>query len=305
VLFDRTGELDAAVRLARTGEAHRLLIAELEQRRPLAPRASICPPRPASVLAVFDAAHRAMDRYGDEVIESYIISMTRGIDDVLAAVVLAREAGLIDLHEGVARIGVVPLLETIDELRLAGRCSTSSCLCPPTGGSWRARRRARGDGRLLRLEQARRHHHLHVGDPPGPAGAARRRRAPRGAPAAVPRSGGSVGRGGGPTGAAILAQPFRTLDGVIKITEQGEVISDKYGIPALARRNLELATTATLRASLLHRRVAARCRRAGGVVRRHGTRVSDAAYAAYRELADDPRLVPYFLTSTPTEELGR
>jgi phosphoenolpyruvate carboxylase len=115
--------------------------------------------------------------------------------------------------------------------------------------------------------------------------------------------GGSVGRGGGPTHEAILAQPPGTVDGQIKVTEQGEVIADKYALPGLARRNLELALAATLEATLLHRRpdvappVLARWEAAMAIV-------SEAARDAYRALLDAPGFEAYFAASTPVEELA-
>ncbi len=115
--------------------------------------------------------------------------------------------------------------------------------------------------------------------------------------------GGTVGRGGGSTPAAILAQPYRVLDGAIKITEQGEVLSDKYGTTALARRNLLLTLDATVRATLLHteaRQSDAELAEWDGVMEI----VSRAANDAYLDLIDDPSLVPYFQTATPVDELG-
>src|SRR5262249_15132929 len=127
-LIDRVGELSrlgapwpAGVRYADLDRATRqaVLSRELASRRPLSTGQPDLDQAGARTFAVFSTLRAALDAFGPEVAESYIISMTRGADDLLAAVVLAREAGLVDVHAGVARIGFVPLLETIDELRRA------------------------------------------------------------------------------------------------------------------------------------------------------------------------------------------
>jgi phosphoenolpyruvate carboxylase len=301
-LYGRLGEeYDLMDRPARTTR----LAAELLGRRPLTSPAGGLDGDAGRTMDIFRTLRHALDQFGDSAVESYIVSMCRGVDDLLAPVVLAREVGLVDVHAGVARLGFVPLFETIDELRRAGPLLDEAL-------SVTAYRR------LVELRGNRQEVMLGYSDSNKLGGITtsaweihRAQRALRDVAAAhgvhlrlFHGRGGTVGRGGGPTGRAILAQPFRTLDGQIKITEQGEVISDKYLVPELARINLEVATAAVIRASLLHREsrhdldVLARWDETMNVV-------SDAAYAAYRGLVEDPRLVPYFLASTPVEELER
>jgi phosphoenolpyruvate carboxylase len=301
-LYGRLGEdYDVLDRPARTAR----LAGELLGRRPLTSPAGGLDGDAGRTMDVFRMLRQALDHFGDTAVESYIVSMCRGVDDLLAPVVLAREVGLVDVHAGVARIGFVPLFETIDELRRAGPLLDEALSVT----AYRRLVALRGDTQEVMLGYS--DSNKLGGITTSAWEIHRAQRALRDVAAAhgvhlrlFHGRGGTVGRGGGPTGRAILAQPFRTLDGQIKITEQGEVISDKYLVPELARINLEVATAAVIRASLLHRE----SRHDSAVLARWDetmTVVSDAAYDAYRRLVEDPRLVAYFLASTPVEELDR
>jgi phosphoenolpyruvate carboxylase len=245
----------------------------------------------ARTRRTFAAAARVQKRHGEETLDSLVISGTASAADVTAALTLAREAG--------ARLSLVPLFETIDDLRAAPRVVGELL----------------DDRRFARLVESRgRRLEVMVGySDSGKDGGyltaqweiyrAQEELAKLAAHRRLELTifhgrGGSAGRGGGPTHAAILAQPPGHPPGSLKLTEQGETISFKYGLPGLAYRNLEAALAATLLAAFPQ---------ADAPPGAHETmaELSGRAHAAYRAFVwDDPAFASFFRAFTPIDEVA-
>ncbi|MGU3651349.1 phosphoenolpyruvate carboxylase [Mycolicibacterium sp. A43C] len=282
-----------------------LLAAEIGTRRPLVGPGAELSDLAAKELGIVRAAARAVNVFGPQAIPNYIISMCQSVSDMLEAAVLLKEAGLLDAIAGAvyAPVGIVPLFETIDDLQ-RGSAILEAALDLPV---YRALVTARGDqqevmlgysdsnkdGGYLAANWALYRAELDLVDSAQRTGIRLRLFHGRG---------GTVGRGGGPSYDAILAQPPGAVKGSLRITEQGEVIAAKYAEPRIAHRNLETLLAATLESTLLD-------------VEGLGEDAEDAyrvlddlaarAQRAYAELVHEtPGFVEYFKASTPVSEIG-
>ncbi|KAA0918209.1 phosphoenolpyruvate carboxylase [Dietzia sp. ANT_WB102] len=282
-----------------------LLLRELSHDRPLlGPRAELSE-FAEKELGVMRAAAAAVDLLGPEVVPHYIVSMCATVSDLLEPAVLLREVGLFsgDPAEPRSSVRLIPLLETIDDLA-AGPDILDAALAIP---QFRALIRAQGDVLEVMLGYS-------DSNKDGGYLAANWAlyQAERDLALAAERAdvhlryfhgrGGAVGRGGGNSYEAILAQPPGAVQGALRMTEQGEVISAKYSEPRRARRNLEALVAATLEASLLDvEGLGERAEEAYEVM----AELAQLGREAYASLVhSDPGFIEYFTTSTPVAEIG-
>lgn len=282
-----------------------LLAGELGTRRPLVGDRGQLSELARKELEVVSAAAHAVGRYGPAAVPNYVISMCRSVSDVLEVAILLKECGLLDASgpEPYCPVAISPLFETIDDLHHGAAILDAMLELPvyravvdaqggrqevmlgysdsnKDGGylasSWAVYRAelalvevARKNGIRLRLFHGR---------------------------------GGTVGRGGGPSYQAILAQPPGAVNGSLRLTEQGEVIAAKYAEPQAARRNLESLVAATLESTLLDVEGLGDAAEPAYAVL---DEVATLAQRAYAELVHDtPGFVDYFMASTPVSEIG-
>jgi len=296
----RYGELSDAERVAWLG-------AELMGRRPLIPPGATFSDETQEMLDTFEAIRFARAHNGPGGVESCIVSMTEGVADVLAPMVLAREAQLLgwEGEEFVSSIGIVPLFERLQDLRQAPAVMRELFADP----LYRRQLAAHGDVQEIMIgysDSAKQ-----VGILPAAWGLYRAQEELLEVAAAADvrlvlfhGRGGTVSRGGGPSHDAILAQPPGAVAGGIKYTEQGEMIQFTYGLPAIAAWNLEQATAAVLAHCFQDWRDDV-SEADQGRFRAAMDELAESAQEAYRvQIHESPALFEYFHRVTPLAELG-
>jgi phosphoenolpyruvate carboxylase len=279
-----------------------LLLEELATPRPLTAPGVQYSDETQGELAIFHTARSIHQRYGKAAIENVIISKTDGVSDILEVAVLLKEVGLLRPLEQALDVNIVPLFETIGDLANSGPIMDRLLGIPLYN-------------RLLGSRKALQECMLGYSDSNKDGGFLTSGWALYRAEIALTQvfarhgitlrlfhgRGGSVGRGGGPSYQAILAQPQGAVQGQIRITEQGEVIASKYANPELGRRNLEILAAATLEATLLgHQHDAPRPEFLAAM-----EELSATAFAAYRKMVyETPGFEQYFWESTVIAEIA-
>ena len=286
-----------------------LLVAELATRRPLINDDAELSELARKELDIVTAAARAVAVFGPNAVPNYIISMCQSVSDMLEAAILLKEAGLLNLAGAAsgaavfAPVGIVPLFETIDDLQRGSSILEAALDLPLYRAVVDARAQSQEvmlgysdsnkDGGYLAANWALYRAELDLVESARKTGIRLRLFHGRG---------GTVGRGGGPSYDAILAQPPGAVNGSLRITEQGEVIAAKYAEPRIAHRNLETLLAATLEATLLD---VEGLGDAAGPAYEVLDELAARAQRAYTELVHEtPGFVEYFKASTPVSEIG-
>ncbi|MFL6642854.1 MAG: phosphoenolpyruvate carboxylase [Paraburkholderia fungorum] len=287
----------------------KVLLAELSQPRPLRLPYTEYSDLVKSELGVLEEARVTREKFGLRAVRNYIISHTETVSDLVEVMLLQKETGLLQGRLGdtndPARAGlmVIPLFETIPDLRNAPHIMRDLIALPGMDALIEHQGNeqevmlgysdSNKDGGFLTSNWELYRAELALVSLFNQRGVTLRLFHGRG---------GTVGRGGGPTYQAILSQPPGTVDGQIRLTEQGEVIASKFGNPEIGRRNLETVVAATLEASLLPHGIAPAQLPAFEETMQQ---LSDAAMASYRALVyETPGFKEYFFESTPISEIA-
>ncbi|MGB8148983.1 MAG: phosphoenolpyruvate carboxylase, partial [Azonexus sp.] len=282
----------------------RLLVEEIATPRPLYSPYLDYSEETRGELAIFFAARELRQRYGSAALHNCIISKTDGVSDLLELALLLKESGLLRPgKQAQLDVNIIPLFETIEDLQKSAATMDAIFSLP----AYRELIAGRGneqevmlgysdsnkDGGFLTSGWELYKAEIELARIFGKHGVRLRLFHGRG---------GSVGRGGGPSYHAILAQPVGAVSGQIRLTEQGEVISTKYGNPDTGRRNLEVLLAATLEASLTDHENRVEPAEAFHPVM---DQLSALAFAAYRKLVyETPGFTTYFRQSTVVSEIA-